>query len=119
MAGRVRPAARTGPYTFDDFCEMVREDQKADLIDGVIYMASPENTDANDLHGWLVAVMRPYARRRKLGRRPNSDRVSSQVPAGERELHEPSTLLVLGKARDPELAEQDAQMGLDGVHGQG
>src|SRR4051812_27287138 len=68
MAGRTRPAARTGPHTFDDFCEMVREDQKADLIDGVIYMASPENTDANDLHGWLVAVMRPYARRRKLGR---------------------------------------------------
>jgi len=53
MAGRTKPAARTGPYTFDDFCEMVREDQKADLIDGVIYMASPENTEANDLFVWL------------------------------------------------------------------
>ena len=24
---------RRGPYTFDDFCDMVTEDQKADLID--------------------------------------------------------------------------------------
>ncbi len=68
MAGRTQTSARAGPYTFDDFCEMVREDQKADLINGMIYMASPENTDANDLHGWLVAVLRPYVRRRKLGR---------------------------------------------------
>src|SRR5262245_60441127 len=68
MARRTTPSPRTGPYTYDDFCQLVREDQKADLIDGVIYMASPENIDANDLQGWLVAVLRPYVRRRKLGR---------------------------------------------------
>src|SRR5436305_11476949 len=59
---------RVGDVTSEEFCDAVREDQKADLIDGVIYMASPENTDANDLHGWLVAVLRPFVRRRKLGR---------------------------------------------------
>lgn len=31
-------------------------------------MASPENTDANDLFGWLFMVVRGYTRRRKLGR---------------------------------------------------
>lgn len=68
MTTRSQTRRRTGPYTFDDFCEMVREDQKADLLDGVIYMASPENTDANDLFGWLFMVVRGYVRRKKLGR---------------------------------------------------
>jgi Uma2 family endonuclease len=55
-------------FTFDDFCMLVREDQKADLIDGVIYMASPENLDANDLFVWLLAIMRVYVESKKLGR---------------------------------------------------
>ncbi|HTU91813.1 MAG TPA: Uma2 family endonuclease [Gemmataceae bacterium] len=68
MTTRLRKPRRTGPYTFEDFCEIIRDDQKADLIDGVIYMASPENTDANDLIGWLFTVMRVYTRRTKQGR---------------------------------------------------
>ena len=59
---------RTGSYTYEDFCALIREDQKADLIDGVIFMASPENIDANDLFGWLFAVMSIFAEERKLGR---------------------------------------------------
>lgn len=59
---------RAGCFTYDDFCALVREDQKADLIDGVIYMASPENIDANDLFGWLFVVMSIFAEERKLGR---------------------------------------------------
>jgi Uma2 family endonuclease len=47
---------------------MIREDQKADLIDGVIYMASPENTDANDLFMWLGGLMRYFAAYRDLGK---------------------------------------------------
>src|SRR4051812_34932645 len=61
-------AARTGVFTYDDFCARIREDQKADLIDGVIYMASPENTDANDLFGWLFSLMNFFARMRKVGK---------------------------------------------------
>ena len=34
-------AVRSGVFTYDDFFALVRDDQKADLIDGVIYMASP------------------------------------------------------------------------------
>jgi Uma2 family endonuclease len=63
----IRPARRTGPYTFEDFCRTIREDQKADLIDGVIYMASPENTDANRLYGWLFIVMGLFLEARALG----------------------------------------------------
>ncbi|MBY0525885.1 MAG: Uma2 family endonuclease [Gemmataceae bacterium] len=58
----------SGPFTYDDFCALVNDDQKADLIDGVIYMASPENTDANELFVWILGVMNLFARRRKLGK---------------------------------------------------
>lgn len=68
MKTRIRLAERAGPHTFEDFCTLVREDQKADLINGVIYMASPENTDANELGGWLFTLMSVYARKKKLGK---------------------------------------------------
>ena len=68
MGKQTIPRRRTGDVTFEEFRAQVREDQKADLLNGVIYLASPENTDANDLHGWLVAVMRPFVRKRKLGK---------------------------------------------------
>jgi Uma2 family endonuclease len=35
----------------------VPEGQKADLIDGVIYLASPDNTDAGGLFTWLSALL--------------------------------------------------------------
>ena len=53
--------------TFDEFYEMVREDQKADLIDGVIHMASPESLEGNDLVGWVLVVLRLFVRQRNLG----------------------------------------------------
>jgi Uma2 family endonuclease len=58
----------TALVTFDEFCLLVSDRQKADLIDGVIYIASPENTAAADLHGWLYTVMRLFVRKRGLGR---------------------------------------------------
>jgi len=59
--------ARTGCFTYEDFCALIREDQKADLIDGVIYMASPENIDAGRLFLWLSTVMSTYAEEKQLG----------------------------------------------------
>lgn len=61
-------ATRFKPHTFDDFCFLVRDDQKADLMDGVIYMASPDNTDANDLFMWVGGLMFDFADLRDLGR---------------------------------------------------
>lgn len=61
-------ARRSGRYTFDDFLAIVQEDQKADLIDGVIYLASPESTEDNDLVGWLYALMRDFVDELDLGK---------------------------------------------------
>jgi Uma2 family endonuclease len=64
----ITATARSGVFTYDDFHAIIHDNQKGDLIDGVIYMASPENTEANDLFGWLYTVMRCYISKRKLGR---------------------------------------------------
>jgi Uma2 family endonuclease len=53
--------------TFEDFCALVKDGQKADLLDGVIYMASPDNTDANAVNGWLYALMLLFVQGKKLG----------------------------------------------------
>jgi Uma2 family endonuclease len=63
---RTRPIE--GPHTYEDFCWRVGEDQKADLIDGVIYMASPENTDANEMFVWLITLMELFVEEHQLGR---------------------------------------------------
>ena len=57
-----------GTTTFSDFLELVQEDQKADLLDGVIYLASPENADHNDLLRWLTIVLGQFIEERRLGR---------------------------------------------------
>jgi Uma2 family endonuclease len=49
--------ARPPAVTFEEFCELVRDHEKADLIDGVIYMASPENLGAHDLFRWLYRLI--------------------------------------------------------------
>jgi Uma2 family endonuclease len=59
---------RSGVFTYDDFCTLVRDGEKGDLIDGVIYLASPENTEANELEVWLLTFMSCFVRRRKLGK---------------------------------------------------
>jgi Uma2 family endonuclease len=60
-------ATRHGDYTFDDFLALVEEHEKADLLDGVIYMASPESTDDNSLEAWLVSLMRGFTDELDLG----------------------------------------------------
>jgi Uma2 family endonuclease len=53
--------------TFDEFCVVVKEDQKADLLDGVIYMASPENRKANKLFVWFIGLLEFYVEAKELG----------------------------------------------------
>jgi Uma2 family endonuclease len=54
--------------TFDEFYERVREDQKADLIEGVIHMASPESVDGNELVGWVLWLLTGFVDERDLGK---------------------------------------------------
>lgn len=53
--------------TFDDFCFLVKEGQKADLIDGVIYMASPDSLNSFRLSKWLITVTDEYVTELDLG----------------------------------------------------
>src|SRR4029079_2516443 len=61
-------ALKTRLVNFKEFCRIVEDGQKADLIDGVIYMASPDNTDADQLGQWLGGLMFDFAQIKDLGR---------------------------------------------------
>src|SRR5205809_39351 len=58
---------REGRETFEDFLELVPDGQKADLLDGVIYMASPDNTDAGGLTSWLGSILKAFVDHYDLG----------------------------------------------------
>jgi Uma2 family endonuclease len=58
-----RPAA----ISFEEFCKIIKEGDKGDLLDGVIHMASPDNTDANRLNLWLGGLIDLYVEERDLG----------------------------------------------------
>jgi Uma2 family endonuclease len=64
---RSRPPAEWD-ITFEDFLALVPDGQKADLLNGVIYVASPDNADANDLSVWLSIVLGSYIEARDLGK---------------------------------------------------
>jgi len=61
-------AVRHDDTTFEEFLELIEDGQKADLIDGVIYMASPDNTDAADLQVWLSHILGLFVEVRDLGK---------------------------------------------------
>jgi Uma2 family endonuclease len=71
-------ATRARDYTFEDFCLLVQDGQKADLIDGVIYMASPDNMDANDLFVWLMRLLADIVEINDLGK-VNGSRAAYRV----------------------------------------
>lgn len=60
-------ATSVSKYTFEDFCLLVKDGEKGDLIDGGIYMSSPENTDANTLFLWLLRLISDFVEERELG----------------------------------------------------
>ena len=57
----------TRRFTFEDFCILVRDGQKADLIDGVIHMASPENWEALTLFALIFRLMGDFVETHNLG----------------------------------------------------
>ena len=66
-ARRLTLPLRRGRFTFADFCALVKDGQKADLIDGVIYMASPDSLDTNDLFMWFGGLIDLYVEEMGLG----------------------------------------------------
>lgn len=56
-----------GPYTVDDFFAIVKDGEKGDLINGVIYMASPDAPRANKIAAFLCGLIRWYIATREIG----------------------------------------------------
>jgi Uma2 family endonuclease len=77
--------------TFEQFCDLIHEDQKADLIKGVIYMQSPPS----DLHEALFAFLFPllvnYVRHKRLGIARGS---RSAARIGEHDGPEPDIMFI-------------------------
>ena len=72
-------ATEHGVWTFEDFCERIPEGLKADLIDGVIYVASPDNIEHHDIDMWHTEVLRRYLRKRKIKGRVFGCRVAFRL----------------------------------------
>jgi Uma2 family endonuclease len=67
------PPAPSGPMTEEEFLAWCPEGVRAEWVDGRVVIMSPENARHDDLSGFLIAVMRIFARKRALGeiRGPN------------------------------------------------
>jgi hypothetical protein len=59
---------RQGDCTFEEFLDLIPDGEKADLLDGVICMASPDSTDASDLTGWLGTILYGFVEVKGLGK---------------------------------------------------
>ncbi len=58
----------TRPVTVEEFVALLPDGQKADLLDGVIHMASPDAPEAAEVNIFLIEVLSPFVRGRKLGK---------------------------------------------------
>ena len=65
--------------TVSEFYRLVPDGQKADLLDGVIYMASPDSRRSNDLTGFIEFLMRGYNRAKKVGGEVKSSRFAFRL----------------------------------------
>jgi Uma2 family endonuclease len=64
---RRRRKPRRELLTFEQFCDLLHEDQKADLIKGVMYMQSPPSIPHELIFGFLFHLLGIYVRHKKLG----------------------------------------------------
>lgn len=55
--------------TVQDFFSLVPEGQQADLLDGVLSLAPPDSSRANDLTGFVACLLRGYNAARQCGGR--------------------------------------------------
>jgi hypothetical protein len=55
-----RSPQSTGLVDYETYRELVKDGEKADLIDGVIYMASPDTKLSNTLNGFIFQLLSGY-----------------------------------------------------------
>ena len=101
-----KPLARQTPprerLTYEEFCARVNE-QKADLIHGEIFMASPARYRHEDLVNLWMSMLRRYAKKKKLGKVMGS-RVAMKLD--DHEAPEPD-IMFIKKDRLPLLKETE------------
>jgi Uma2 family endonuclease len=93
--------------TVEDFYALVGDGEKADLIDGVIYMASPDTLRNNDLNGLIHYLLRGYIAARRLGGKVVFSRYAFELT--ETRAPEPDVGYIRRERMD--LAEQRAMRG--------
>jgi Uma2 family endonuclease len=77
---RVRdPQVESELVSFDDFCALIADGKKADLIDGVIYVASPDSRRSNELTALLTGLLDMFVAARGLGGRVYVNRFAFQL----------------------------------------
>jgi len=85
--------------TFNEFMELIRDDEKADLIEGVIYMASPDNVEHNEDLAWLAKLLGVFAEMAGLaGITITVNRVAYRLSPNE--APEPDIAVLLPEHRD-------------------
>ena len=102
--------------TVEDFFHLVPDGQKADLIDGVIYMASPDSLRANELTVFVCWLMRGFVEARGSGGKVLSSRFAFElsdirapepdvalVPPGSRPDAHPTTAFLVVEVADSSL----------------
>lgn len=94
------------PITVDEFCEYVRDEGAAELVNGVVYIMSPPTDKHEALCVWLTRVIGLYAELRGLGEVRAS---KSGVLISRTSLREPDLLFFRTERLD--------QMTARGVHG--
>ncbi len=85
---RVAPGDR---MTDEEFFQFAPEDRKAELIGGVLVMPSPAQLPHEDRQGFLLTILRTFARHKRLGVVLGS-RTAVQLQTGE--IYEPDILFV-------------------------
>ena len=59
----------SAPVTVEEFFALIPDGQKADLIDGVIYVASPDSLRSNTLESFLLRLLEEYNEHKGCGGR--------------------------------------------------
>jgi Uma2 family endonuclease len=78
--------------TVEEFYQLVPDGQKADLIDGVIYMASPDSLRANELTNFLAWLFKGFVEARRIHGKVVSSRFAFRL--GEFHAPEPDVAYV-------------------------
>jgi Uma2 family endonuclease len=87
----MQPRIQRHKATVEEFCVLVRRDQKADLVDGIIYLAPPESLEANSFLGWVLWLVGGFVDAKDLGQ-VYFQRVAFRL--GEHQLPEPDLAFV-------------------------